>query len=104
MPMLQSWRKPNHITGPNFFNRSTLSLHPANPKHRRAGCLVRGFRDATEERFAFELEKLLRLAETHRGARGENQRAEIAHSAELFAWIGSLRSRRCLPVPSANTA
>src|SRR5438093_12587345 len=32
MPMLQSWRKPNHITGPNFFNRSTLSLHPANTR------------------------------------------------------------------------
>src|SRR5205814_2642078 len=32
MPMFQSWRKPNHITGPNFFNRSTLSLHPANTR------------------------------------------------------------------------
>ena len=32
MPMLQSWRNPSHIPGPNFFNRSTLSLHPANPR------------------------------------------------------------------------
>ena len=75
-----------------------------NHNNRRAACLVRGFRDATEERFAFELEKLLRLAETHRGARGENQRAGIARSAELFAWIGALQSRRWLPVPPANTA
>src|SRR6266567_5395686 len=58
--------------------------------NRRAARLMRGFRDATEERFAFELEKLLRPAETRRGARGENQRAGIAHSAEMFAWIGAL--------------
>src|SRR5438128_4866193 len=24
MPMLQSWRKPNHITGPDFFDRTAL--------------------------------------------------------------------------------
>jgi len=71
---------------------------------RRAARLVRSFRDATEERFAFELEKLFRLAKTRRGARGENQRAGIASSAELFAWIGALQSRRWLPVPPANTA
>src|SRR5207244_8870370 len=32
MPMFQSWRKPNHVTGPNFFNRSALPLHPANAR------------------------------------------------------------------------
>src|SRR6266705_3992730 len=32
MPMLQSWRKPNHITGPNLLDRTALSLHPANTR------------------------------------------------------------------------
>src|SRR3989454_7829925 len=33
VPMLQSWRKPNHITGPDFFDRTALALYPAH-----AGC------------------------------------------------------------------
>src|SRR5438552_13159522 len=32
MPMLQSWRKPNHITGPNFFYWPTFALHPTNAR------------------------------------------------------------------------
>src|SRR6266446_4966859 len=30
MPVLQSWREPDHITGPDLLDRAVLALHPAN--------------------------------------------------------------------------
>src|SRR5207248_6563780 len=86
------------------FRANAIGGISGNHNNRCAARIMRGFRDATKERFAFEFEKLLRLAETRRVARGENQCADSAHSAELFAWIGALRSRRCSPVPPAKTA
>src|SRR6266487_5413391 len=30
MPVLQSWREPDHITGPDLLDRAALALHPTN--------------------------------------------------------------------------
>src|SRR5262245_61357856 len=33
MPMLQAWRKPHHITGPDFLDRPAFALDPAEASH-----------------------------------------------------------------------
>ena len=54
----------HHVNGQIVqFRNNAVGGVPGHHNNRGTSCVLRGFRDATEERFAFELEKLLRLAE-----------------------------------------
>jgi hypothetical protein len=43
VPMLHAWRKPNHVTGSNLFDRATLYLRPAAASYNNK-CLTERMR------------------------------------------------------------
>src|SRR2546421_6160185 len=80
MPMLQARRKPDHITGANFLDRSAFALNPAEARGDNQ-CLAEGMRvpGGTGAR----LERHAAAADTRRIGRLE-QRVDADRAGEIF--------------------